>query len=128
MEVNRLPREHKVDGGDWRHRCKNWNGYDDTSYTARLQAQYTLRIWLSWEGLSDQRFDIVCLDRLGDLEVSTPWVKSDKGRVDKDMGIDGALLSKESNVEESHRVNDHNSDYYSMTTPRVTTINRRFGS
>jgi hypothetical protein len=127
IEVNRLPRsrEHEVDGCDWRHRCKNWNGDDDTSrsYTAKLQAKYTLRFWLSWEELSDQLFDIVCLDRLGDLEFSTPWAKSDKGRVDKDIGIDSALLSKESNVEESHRVNGHSSDYYSMTTLGVTTIN-----
>jgi len=45
--------------------------------------------------------------------VPTPWVKSDQGRVDKDilLGIDGALLSKESNVEESHLVNGHSSDH-----------------
>lgn len=117
MEVNRLSREHGgafiLDGVIGVIDVENWNGYDDTSYTAKLQAKYTdLVVFNKWEGLSDQRFDI-CLDRLGDLEVPTPWVKSDQGRVDKDilLGIDGALLSKESNVEESHLVNGHSSDH-----------------
>jgi len=117
MEVNRLSREHAgsfiLDGVIGVIDVENWNGYDDTSYTAKLQAKYTdLVVFNKWEGLSDQRFD-TCLDRLGDLEVPTPWVKSDKGRVDQDilLGIDGALLSKESNVEESHLVNGHSRDH-----------------
>lgn len=75
---------------------ENWEGYEDTSYTAKIQAKYTdLIIFNKWEDAPEMRFD-VCLDRVGDLEVETPWVKTDKGWVDKDvlLGIDGALLSK----------------------------------
>ncbi|KAK0752048.1 CobW/HypB/UreG, nucleotide-binding domain-containing protein [Schizothecium vesticola] len=71
LEVNRLAREtggaYVLDGVD-------------TSYTARLQARYTdLIVFNKWEGAGERRFD-ECLDRLGDLELDTPWVKSDRGK------------------------------------------------
>lgn len=101
MEVNRLADEHKgqfvLDGVVSVIDVENWEGYEDTSYTAKLQAKYTdLIIFNKWENVSEQRFD-VCLDRVGDLELETAWVKSDMGTVEKDvlLGIDGALLSKE---------------------------------
>ncbi|KAL1993132.1 hypothetical protein VTN49DRAFT_3889 [Thermomyces lanuginosus] len=77
---------------------ENWTGYEDTSYTAKMQARYTdLIIFNKWELCPEERFE-VCLDRLGDLELDppTPWVKSDRGKVDKDvlLGIDGALVAK----------------------------------
>jgi G3E family GTPase len=88
---------------------ENWEGYEDTSYTAKMQARYTdLIIFNKWEGVSEQRFD-VCLDRLGDLELDTPtpWVKSDRGKVDQDvlLGTDGALLAK--TTDQNHLVNGH---------------------
>ncbi|KAE8147703.1 CobW domain protein [Aspergillus avenaceus] len=98
MEVNRVGREQPgsfvLDGVISVIDVENWEGYEDTSYTAKLQAKYTdLIIFNKWEGVSERRFD-ECLDRVGDLEVQTPTVKSDKGRVDKDvlLGIDGALF------------------------------------
>ncbi|KAK2779010.1 hypothetical protein FQN53_001559 [Emmonsiellopsis sp. PD_33] len=101
MEVNRLAHEHKgafvLDGVISVIDVENWEGYEDTSYTAKLQAKYTdLIIFNKWEGVPEQRFD-VCLDRVADLELDTAWVKSAKGVVDKDvlLGIDGALLAKE---------------------------------
>ncbi|KAJ5101228.1 hypothetical protein NUU61_003450 [Penicillium alfredii] len=101
MEVNRLAREQGghfvLDGVISVIDVENWEGYEDTSYTAKIQAKYTdLIIFNKWELVSEQRFD-VCLDRVGDLEVETPWVKSDRGHVDKDvlLGIDGALFTKE---------------------------------
>lgn len=104
MEVNRLAREtypgsFVLDGVISVIDVENWEGYDDTSYTAKMQAKYTdMVIFNKWELVSEQRFD-VCLDRLGDLELDppTPWVKSDKGKVDKSvlLGIDGALLSRD---------------------------------
>jgi len=110
MEVNRISKEQPgsfvLDGVISVIDVENWEGYDDTSYTAKLQAKYTdLIIFNKWEGVPEQRFDI-CLDRLGDLDLQTPWVKSDKGRVDKDilLGIDGALLSKETNIDADHLV------------------------
>lgn len=100
MEVNRLMREQDgnfvLDGVISVIDVENWEGYEDTSYTAKLQVKYTdLIIFNKWERVPEQRFD-VCLDRVGDLEVETPWVKSDFGRVVKDvlLGIDGALFAK----------------------------------
>lgn len=105
MEVNRLATENPstkglfvLDGVISVIDVENWRGYEDTSYTAKMQARYTdLIVFNKWEIVDERRFD-ECLDRLGDLEleVATPWVKSDKGRVDRDvlLGIDGALISK----------------------------------
>lgn len=129
MEVNRLAREQNgdfvLDGVISVIDVENWQGYDDTSYTAKLQARYTdLIIFNKWESVPEERFDI-CLDRVGDLEVETAWVKSTKGKVDKDvlLGIDGALLSKEiqsgygcssldgdksNGVDDSHHHREHN--------------------
>ncbi|RAL05903.1 GTP-binding protein [Aspergillus ibericus CBS 121593] len=101
MEVNRLAREHPgtfvLDGVISVIDVENWEGYEDTSYTAKLQAKYTdLIVFNKWEGVEEMRFE-VCLDRVGDLEVETPWVKSDRGRVEMGvlLGIDGALVAKE---------------------------------
>ncbi|CAG8909352.1 unnamed protein product [Penicillium egyptiacum] len=112
MEVNRLAREqgghYVLDGVISVIDVENWEGYEDTSYTAKIQAKYTdLIIFNKWEDLPE-RFD-VCLDRVGDLEVETPWVKSNKGRVDMDvmLGIDGALF-KES---EGGAMGDHGHDH-----------------
>ncbi|KAL1965924.1 hypothetical protein VTN77DRAFT_5057 [Rasamsonia byssochlamydoides] len=117
MEVNRLAKEHAgslvLDGVISVIDVENWEGYDDTSYTAKMQAKYTdLIIFNKWEAVSEQRFD-VCLDRLGDLELDTPWVKSDRGKVDKDvlLGIDGALLAKETKIDEEHLVNGHDPNH-----------------
>lgn len=101
MEVNRVASEtgggFVLDGVVSVIDVENWQGYEDTSYTAKLQARYTdLIVFNKWEEVSERRFD-ECLDRVGDLEVQTPWVKSARGKVDKDvlLGIDGALLAKE---------------------------------
>jgi len=74
---------------------ENWKGYEDTSYTAKIQAKYTdLIVFNKWELCDERRFD-ECLDRLGDLELEVPvaWVKSDKGSVPANLvfGIDGGL-------------------------------------
>lgn len=97
LEVNRLAREtggqFVLDGVVSVIDVENWKGYEDTSYTARIQARYTdLIVFNKWEGAGERRFD-ECLDRVGDLEIDTPWVKSDKGWVDMGVvfGIDGGL-------------------------------------
>ena len=97
MEVNRVAREtgdFVLDGVVSVIDVENWEGYEDTSYTAKLQAKYTdLIVFNKWENVPEMRFEI-CLDRVGDLEVETPCVRSDKGRVGRDvlLGIDGALF------------------------------------
>jgi G3E family GTPase len=109
MEINRVvAREREAGDDDTRESpftldgvvsvidVENWAGYEDTSYTAKLQARYTdLIVFNKWEDVGERRFD-TCLDRVGDLDVQTAWVKSDRGWVDKDvlLGIDGALVSK----------------------------------
>ncbi|KAK4192983.1 CobW/HypB/UreG, nucleotide-binding domain-containing protein [Podospora australis] len=97
LEVNRLARETKgeyvLDGVVSVIDVENWQGYEDTSYTARLQAKYTDLVVLNkWEGVSERRYDEV-LDRLGDLEVDVARVRSDKGKVDVGVlfGVDGGL-------------------------------------
>lgn len=97
IEVNRIAREtdgaYALDGVISVIDVENWQGYEDTSYTARIQARYTdLIIFNKWELCDERRFDD-CLDRVGDLEVDIPWVKSDSGRVPVDVvfGIDGGL-------------------------------------
>ena len=101
MEVNRLGREHNgafvLDGVISVIDVENWKGYEDTSYTAKLQAKYTdCIVFNKWEMVDERRFD-ECLDRVGDLELQVAWVKTDKGWVDKDvvMGLDGALIAKD---------------------------------
>ncbi|KAK5627232.1 hypothetical protein RRF57_002947 [Xylaria bambusicola] len=97
IEVNRIAREtgglYVLDGVVSVIDVENWSGYEDTSFTARLQARYTdLIIYNKWENCDERRLDEV-RDRVGDLEVVIPWIKSDKGRVPVDIifGIDGGL-------------------------------------
>ncbi|KAI1120548.1 CobW/HypB/UreG, nucleotide-binding domain-containing protein [Nemania abortiva] len=97
IEVNRIAREtggqYVLDGVASVIDVENWSGYEDTSYTARLQARYTdIIVFNKWEACDERRFDEV-RDRVGDLEVDVAWVKSEKGRVPVDVifGIDGGL-------------------------------------
>ncbi|KAM3078567.1 hypothetical protein ACMFMG_006439 [Clarireedia jacksonii] len=97
MEVNRLSAstggKYVLDGVITVIDVENWKGYEDTSYTARLQARYTdLVVFNKWEQVSERRWE-ECLDRLGDLEVQVPWVRSRRGWVDVGVvvGLDGGL-------------------------------------
>lgn len=110
MEVNRLGREtghYVLDGVIMIIDVENWKGYEDTSYTARLQARYTdLIVFNKWENVSERQFED-CLDRVGDLEVQVAHVKTDKGRVDKGvlLGLDSALAKVL--VSNSEHVGEH---------------------
>ncbi|KAK0109615.1 hypothetical protein ONS95_002297 [Cadophora gregata] len=113
MEVNRLARETKgayvLDGVVTVIDVENWKGYEDTSYTAKIQARYTdLVVFNKWEGVSERRMD-ECLDRLGDLEVQIAWVKSDKGRVPVDVvfGVDGGLARTLGETQTNGHGHDH---------------------
>ncbi|KAI1192062.1 CobW/HypB/UreG [Nemania serpens] len=114
IEVNRIAREtggrYALDGVASVIDVENWSGYEDTSYTARLQARYTdLIIFTKWEGCDERRFDEV-RDRVGDLEVDVAWVKSDRGRVPVDVifGIDGGLARA---LTDGHLVASQNGDH-----------------
>ncbi|KAG4428429.1 hypothetical protein IFR05_016088 [Cadophora sp. M221] len=113
MEVNRLARETKgayvLDGVVTVIDVENWKGYEDTSYTAKIQARYTdLVVFNKWEGVGERRMD-ECLDRLGDLEVQIAWVKSDRGRVPVDVvfGVDGGLARTLGESETNGLTNGH---------------------
>lgn len=113
MEVNRIARETKgsyiLDGVVTVIDVENWKGYEDTSYTAKIQAKYTdLVVFNKWELCGERTFD-TCLDRLGDLEVQIAWVKSDKGKVPVGLvfGIDGGL-ARSLGEEKTRKEHDHN--------------------
>lgn len=113
MEVNRLAREtnggYVLDGVVTVIDVENWKGYEDTSYTAKIQAKYTdLIVFNKWEGVDERRMD-ECLDRLGDLEVQIAWVKSDKGKVPVDLvfGVDGGLARSLGEKETSTHSHNH---------------------
>ena len=119
MEVNRLGQEtghYVLDGVVMIIDVENWKGYEDTSYTAKLQARYTdLIVFNKWENVGERQFED-CLDRVGDLEVQVAYVKSDRGRVDSSvlLGLDSTLakglVSGEHVGEHPH---EHASDHQS---------------
>jgi G3E family GTPase len=119
MEVNRLAREtgaYLLDGVISVIDVENWKGYEDTSYTAKVQAQYTDLIVLNkWELVSERKLED-CEDRIMDLAVDppTPRTKSRKGFVDKQLvfGLDAAL-SKEISPKGHHGDADHTHDHQS---------------
>ncbi|KAM0324093.1 hypothetical protein ACHAQA_008283 [Verticillium albo-atrum] len=113
LEINRLAREtggqYVLDGVVSVIDVENWKGYEDTSYTARVQAKYTDLIVLNkWESCDEDRIDEV-RDRIGDLEVDTPAIKSNKGSVGVDLvfGVDGGLAR---NLTEAH-TDSHDHDH-----------------
>lgn len=117
MEVNRLSREtggeYVLDGVITVIDVENWKGYEDTSYTAKIQAKYTdLIVFNKWEVAGERRMD-ECLDRLGDLEVQIAWVKSDKGSVPVGVvfGIDGGLARDLGHDDASSGSHDHAHDH-----------------
>ncbi|KAJ3343268.1 hypothetical protein HDU93_009254 [Gonapodya sp. JEL0774] len=78
--------------------CVNFMGYEDTSYTAKMQAKYSDVIVLNkWELVSPRAFDLV-LDRVNDLNDLTPKIRSDRDMkgVDPDVvfGLDTRLFEE----------------------------------
>ena len=96
MEVNRLGKEsghYLLDGVIVVIDVENWKGYEDTSYTAKMQAKYTdLIVFNKWENVDERRYED-CLDHVGDLELQVASVKSDKGFVDQEilLGLDSTF-------------------------------------
>ncbi|KAF4550220.1 CobW/HypB/UreG domain-containing protein 3 [Elsinoe fawcettii] len=97
VEINRQATEtgrYTLDGVISVIDVMNWEGYSSTSYTAKLQAKQTDLIVLNkWEEAGEDKLDRV-LDRLGDLDVETPHVKSDHGWVNVQLvfGLDGKMV------------------------------------
>lgn len=101
MEVNRLAKETGIwvlDGVLSVIDVENWRGYEDTSYTAKVQAKYTDLIILNkWEVAGERRLE-ECEDRILDLELDPPIPRSrsKKGWVDKNLvfGLDAKLAQE----------------------------------
>ncbi|MCJ1312609.1 hypothetical protein MMC25_006284 [Agyrium rufum] len=129
MEVNRLAREtghYVLDGVVTVIDVENWKGYNDTSYTAKLQAKYTdLIVMNKWEAVGERRYD-ECLDRIGDLELQVATVKSDRGKVDQGLllGLDGALAR---DLEREVSVGSHASAAAAATTTTTSTAGHEHG-
>lgn len=127
MEVNRLAKKnsyYSLDGVVSVIDVENWKGYDDTSLTAKLQAQYTdLLVLNKWEHVSERAYED-CIDRVLalELDVQTPREKSDKGWVNKDLllGLDAKLASFAGNHGHDH---DHASDHQSEVEVLSVTLN-----
>ncbi|KAL8726202.1 MAG: hypothetical protein Q9181_006149 [Wetmoreana brouardii] len=122
MEVNRLGREtgnYVLDGVVVVIDVENWKGYEDTSYTAKMQQKYTdLIVFNKWELVGERKYED-CLDRVGDLELQIANVKSDKGRVDQSvlLGLDSALAKDGDSIHGGYskdkQPHDHSADHQS---------------
>ena len=123
MEVNRLASEtgyFSLDGVVSVIDVENWQGYEDTSVTAKMQARYTDLIILNkWEYASERRLDDV-LDRIGDLELDppVPTIKSKAGKVDSEaiLGLDSALARQ---LDSSNSSPDHSHDHSHVSEVEV---------
>lgn len=83
----------------------NFEGYEDKSYTAKLQTKFTDLILINkHEFVSERELEDV-LDDVYDLNLDTPKVKTDRGVVDPDLifGIDTKLFSS---IDESANIKD----------------------
>lgn len=113
VEIKRLAAEtgkYELDGVVSVIDVENWGGYASTSFTAKLQARQTDMIVMNkWENVSEMKYE-QCLDRLGDMDVETPVVKSDKGWISKDLlfGIDRKMADDWVKRELAH---DHDHDH-----------------
>lgn len=123
IEVNRLGREtgnYVLDGVVVVIDVENWKGYEDTSYTAKMQMKFTdLIVFNKWELVDGRRYED-CLDRMGDLELQVANVKSSRGRVDKELllGLDSTLarditLGTQGSGADTHGHHDHTAHHQS---------------
>lgn len=91
------PQGFKLDGVVTVIDCVNFEGYEDSSPTAKLQAQYTdLHLLSKHELVTERQLDLL-LDKLGDLTDSTPHVKVSKDkpiRPELVFGLDSTLFEK----------------------------------
>ncbi|KAK3068645.1 hypothetical protein LTR53_013627 [Teratosphaeriaceae sp. CCFEE 6253] len=116
LEVNRISRatgRYELDGIMSVIDAENWGGYANTSYTAKLQAQQTDLIVINkWESLSERALDLF-LDKLGDLDVETPHVKSDKGWISKDLlfGFDSKTARSWVTSDRHSHAHEHDHDH-----------------
>lgn len=127
QEVNRIAKETDgafvLDGVIVVIDVENWAGYCDTSYTAKLQARYTDLVVLNkWESVDARREEEV-VDRIRDVNEDTPVVKTDKGRVSKDIifGVDSSL-ARELLIQPHGNGHDHDHDHKNNHSEEVEVL------
>lgn len=106
-EINKMKDKLKLDGIITVIDAKNFEGYRDTSYTAKIQAQYTDLILINkHERVPDDVLDKV-LDDVYDLNSTTPKIKTKDGYVSADIvfGLNSKLvdLKPEGSVDKHHQ-------------------------
>jgi G3E family GTPase len=107
-ELNKMKDRLKLDGIVTIIDAKNFTGYRDISYTAKIQAQYTDLILINkHEGLSEHELDKV-LDDVYELNATTPKIKTDKGNISADLvfGLNSKLFLTQHQVD-VHEDQDH---------------------
>lgn len=98
----------------------NFKGYEDKSYTAKIQTKFTDLILINkHELVSERELDDV-LDDVYELNLDTPKVKTDKGVVDPDLifGIDTNLFSAQ---EETAQIKDEHHHHNEVDLIEVVT-------
>lgn len=120
LEIKRLAAEtgrYELDGIVSVIDVENWGGYASTSFTAKLQARQTDMIVMNkWEDVGEIKYE-QCLDRLGDMDVETPVVKSDRGWLSKDLlfGLDSKMaddwIKREHDQHHHHEQGEHKHDH-----------------
>lgn len=107
-EVRRNP-DLRMDGVITVIDALNFPGYRDTSYTAKIQAQYNDVILINkHETLDEHKLDLV-LDDVFELNPDTPKLKTDRGHIDPEIvfGLETTLfLTEESVMEQADLVPD----------------------
>ncbi len=108
VEIRRHPDTLKLDSIVTVIDALNFTGYRDKSFTAKVQAQYTDLILINkHETLTERQLDTV-LDDVYDLNLTTPKVKTDRGRIDPELvfGLDTKLFESQAQAAEADRGKD----------------------
>ncbi|KJE91259.1 hypothetical protein CAOG_008603 [Capsaspora owczarzaki ATCC 30864] len=90
----------------------NFQGYADTSFTAKLQAQYTDLIVLNKAELVSERALDLLVDRVCELNPDTPRVIARNGHVSPELmfGLDSKAATGARTVEDAHHSDHHHQE------------------
>jgi hypothetical protein len=134
MEVNRLSREtgkYVLDGVMSVIDVENWGGYEDTSFTAKMQAKYTDLVVLNkWEGVGERRLeDVEDMVLALEVEPQIPRTKSSKGWVNKDIvfGLDARLAGVTDGLTQNGHAHEHDHNHSSEVEVLSVTLKSEDG-
>eukprot|EP00455_Lapot_gusevi_P057521 TRINITY_DN9822_c0_g1_i2.p1 TRINITY_DN9822_c0_g1~~TRINITY_DN9822_c0_g1_i2.p1 ORF type:complete len:344 (-),score=74.21 TRINITY_DN9822_c0_g1_i2:71-1048(-) len=92
----------------------NFQGYEDKSYTAKLQAKYTDLILINKHELVDERQLDSVMDEVYELNPDTPKVKTNRGIVAPDLllGLHTTLFQDDSKDSDHDHHEHHHTDHH----------------